>query len=69
MQLLQATIDGQRGVQGDRFRVYSDAVCPALAIENAQPRNTRLADFALIVVEDLKLRCQMALARSFQERP
>ena len=41
------------------------------AIEHAQPRNTCLADFTLIVVEDLDLwrACQMAVASSFHERP
>jgi hypothetical protein len=50
--------------------MYPDAFGPALPVEQPQPGNTRLTDFALIVVEDFEIRlCQMALARSFQERP
>ena len=47
-----------------------DAFRLAVAVEYPQPGNACLADLALIVVEDFETRlCQMALARSFQERP
>ena len=70
VQLLKAAVECQGGIRRDGFRMCADAFGSALAIEQPQPRNTCLADFALIVVKDYKIWLfQMALARSFQERP